>query len=329
MPLYSDGTAGNEYGMYDNNDAIAVTVADEISFVLTNDGRVLAVQKPYWSGGSEWEEWNLNEGASNNESEKTSIDVVSSNPEFFNYKVHDDYVTVMGYTENANVVEVPSSYEGKPITEIVGLDGGTVFTRNSGFNDSMTSIILPDTISTIGEYAFLGCKITDIDIPTSVNKIGKEAFGNCRDISEIIIPSNVENIDEEAFISCGASRIVLENGVKEIGEEAFSSCDNLKEITIPGSVKRLHEKTFYGCGSMENATIEEGVTVIYAECFGNCFSLNSITLPTSIGSIGDDVFKECNQLKDVFYAGSEEQWANIKKGANNNALDNATIHFGS
>ena len=92
--------------------------------------------------------------------------------------------------------------------------------------------------------------------------------------------------------------------VVSIGDEAFYYCSNLKNITIPNSIVRISDHAFWGCSS-----------------------LTSITIPDNVTSIDDYAFDDCSRLTDVYYTGSEDDWAKISFGSSNSPLTNATKHY--
>ena len=171
---------------------------------------------------------------------------------------------------------------------------------------SQTSYTIPDSVTSIGNWAFDGCTgLTSITIPNSVTSIGAHAFDGCTGLTSITIPNSVTSIGYMAFYSCtGLTSIAIPNSVTSIGNWAFFECTGLTSITIPNSV------TSIGDGA-----------------FNSCTGLTSITIPDSVTSIGDLAFNGCTGLKDVYYTGSKDEWEAISIGAGNGCLLNATIHY--
>ncbi|MBQ5722950.1 MAG: leucine-rich repeat domain-containing protein, partial [Muribaculaceae bacterium] len=97
-----------------------------------------------------------------------------------------------------------------------------------------STTIIPDSVTTIGDNAFRGCKIlTSIVIPDSVTTIGDEAFFGCKNLVGIDIPDSVTWIGDEAFYGCkNLTSIVIPDSVTEIGGSVFSDCNNLKSIVV-------------------------------------------------------------------------------------------------
>ena len=145
-------------------------------------------------------------------------------------------------------------------------------------NELITDLVIPESVTSIGDFAFRGCSITSVTIPEGVTNIGSYAFSTCSSLTDITIPDSVTSI----------------------GDYAFSSCTSLMDITIPDSVTCISAYTFYNCSSLTDITIPEGVTSIGDYAFTKCSGLTSITIPASMTSIGGDAFEGCSGLTDVY-----------------------------
>lgn len=101
----------------------------------------------------------------------------------------------------------------------------------------LTSITIPENITSIGRCAFSGCdSLTNITIPDSVTSIGSAAFENCSGLTSIVIPDSVTSIDHWAFQYCtGLTSATIGNGVKSISRYAFWDCASLKDIYFNGT----------------------------------------------------------------------------------------------
>ena len=101
----------------------------------------------------------------------------------------------------------------------------------------LTSITIPENITSIGRCAFSGCDgLTSITIPDSVTSIGSSAFENCSGLTSIVIPDSVTSIDHWAFQYCtGLTSATIGNGVKSISRYAFWDCASLKDIYFNGT----------------------------------------------------------------------------------------------
>ena len=135
---------------------------------------------------------------------------------------------------------------------------------------NLKSITIPNSITTIREGAFKHCSFTSVIIPNSVKTIGEYAFGLCESLTSVTIPNSVTTIGYAAFTYCSLTSVTIPNSVKTIGDHAFSHCNNLTSVTIPNSVTTIGELAFYYCESLTSVTIQNSVTRIGDSAFGEC-----------------------------------------------------------
>ena len=173
----------------------------------------------------------------------------------------------------------------------------------------LTSISLPESVTSIGNYAFDGCTtLSSINIPNSVSSIGSSAFNGCSNLTSVTIPSSVTSIDNSTFSGCtGLTTITIPNSVTSIGSSAFYNCTGLTSITIPNSVTSIGSSAFFGCTGLTSITIPNSVTSIGSSAFYQCSGLTSVTIPESVTSIGYHAFEGTpwynNQPDGVVYVG--------------------------
>ena len=176
-------------------------------------------------------------------------------------------VEVCGITNDTPTAIVPSTVNGYTVVRI----------GKSGLNStSLRTVSLPNTIISIGDYAFLLIPAKSLVIPESVKSIGAYAFANS-DLNTIEIPDAVESI----------------------GKGAFSGMLYLKTAVIGCGIKDFGDEVFYDCKKLSSVTIREGATCIGNQAFGRCFSLASISIPNSVTSVGGGIFSGCMNLKIV------------------------------
>lgn len=221
------------------------------------------------------------------------------------------------YNSYSGDVVIPESvnYDGK--VYIVNAIDEKAFYNCSG----LTSVIIPNTITTIGDYAFYGCSgLTSLTIGKSVASIGYDAFNGCNNLKELnwnaincssngnMSTSNIESVTigsevevlPNYFVSGSKiTAVEIPNSVKSIGRNAFSDCNGLTSIEIPNSVTSIGICAFYGCSELISVIISNSVTSIGDNVFENCYSLSNITIPNSVSSIGNYVFRYCNNLKSI------------------------------
>ena len=180
---------------------------------------------------------------------------------------------------------------------------------------SLTSITIPNSVTSIGGYTFYGCSgLTSVTIPNSVTNIGSDAFYGCSGLNKVI----VEDIAAWCNISFNyysnplyyahhiysdndteLTNLVIPQGVTSIGNYAFSGCSGLTSVTIPNSVTSMGDHVFQGCSGLTSVTIPNSVTIIGMYAFDGCSGLTSVTIPNSVTSIGFQAFENCSKLTSV------------------------------
>lgn len=162
----------------------------------------------------------------------------------YNQKAYD-------YTGNI-VIPAEVTYEG--ITYTVTEIGMSAFENSYS---TLSSVTMPNTITTIGNSAFAGCiGIWQIDIPASVTRIEDNAFYGCTGIQSIEIPHGVTEIGGYTFYNCVNLRnITLCNGITSIGECAFTYC-RIEQIAIPSTVTRISNWAFSRCYWLDTVICE-------------------------------------------------------------------------
>ncbi|MCQ2198831.1 MAG: leucine-rich repeat domain-containing protein, partial [Paludibacteraceae bacterium] len=169
----------------------------------------------------------------------------------------------------------------------------------------LTSIVIPESVTKIGNGAFSGCtSLTSVEIPNSVTEIGAEAFSGCTSLTSIVIPESVTKIGNGAFSGCTSlTSIEIPESVAEIGEEAFSGCTSLTSIEIPNSVTKIGEEAFSGCINLSNIEIPQSVKSMDYRAFQNCKSLTSIFIPCDLYFYGGGVLLGgCENIESVTFS---------------------------
>ena len=162
---------------------------------------------------------------------------------------------------------------------------------------------IPDSVSTIENYAFRGCKsLISVKISNSVTSIGRGAFSDCSSLSGIDIPDSVTSIGDGAFSGCSSlNNIDLPDSVTSIGNSVFSRCSNLRSIDLPKFVTSIGSDAFSDCSSLSNIDIPDSVTFIGDSVFSGCSNLSSLRIPDSVTYVGfgERAFYECRSLSSL------------------------------
>ena len=170
----------------------------------------------------------------------------------------------------------------------------------------LTSIEIPNSVTSIGERAFFNCSsLTSVEIPDSVASIGDLAFYGCSSLTSVVIPDSVTSIGSSAFSGCSSlTSVIIGDSVTSIGSSAFYGCSSLTSVVIPDSVTSIGSYAFYDCSSLTSVVIGDSVTSIGENAFYNCSNLTSVVIPDSVTSIGENAFYDCSNLTSVIIGDS-------------------------
>lgn len=215
----------------------------------------------------------------------------------------------------------------------LGADGTLTVSGNGAMEDYQgadTDIYPPYALA---PWAYEQAGITAVVIGDGVTTIGRHAFGNCENLKRVSIPGSVTAIGNCAFQSCGSlTEVKIPDGVVSIGSSAFGYCYSLTGVSIADSVTFIGVSAFRNCENLKRVSIPGGVTAIEQRTFYACRKLTGVGIPDSVVSIGTSAFNRCGSLTDVYYGGSEEQWARIEIDDyfdGNAELREAAVHYNS
>lgn len=158
---------------------------------------------------------------------------------------------------------------GRGLTSVVIPEGVTVI-GHAAFDGctKLTSITLPSTLTTIGGKAFVNCGFKKIVIPDSVTTIGDEVF-HYADLEEITLPAGLKIITRTMFAGTNFKTFVIPEGVTTVQPEAFNGCKQLTQITLPSTIKAFPpDPSGVGIGA-----------------FNDCENLTTVIIPDSVGNI--------------------------------------------
>ena len=252
--------------------------------------------------------------------------------------------TYQSYGNGDIKVTIPPSLKSVTITDETTLGYGAFYNCSE-----LTSVTIPDSVTSIGSSAFYNCSsLTSVTIPDSVTSIGDYAFGGCSGLTSVTIPDSVTSIGSSAFYNCSSlTSVTIPDSVMSIGSSAFSGCSGLRDVylsdvaawcgiefpnqysspfyyaqnlylndelvtalEIPDGVARIGIYAFYNCDCLQSVSIPDSVTSVESSAFCNCDSITSASAPQSVMSQG---------LSSVLSA-SYQKLRSLRLGANVTAI---------
>ncbi len=218
----------------------------------------------------------------------------------FTWKVTDgNNVQITGYTGTAADLVIPAGIEGYVVDSI----GEGVFKNN----DTLQTVVLPDSLRTIGKQAFHLCyNLREIRFGNDLQTIGESAFDACFALKKLVAPNSLQKIDHYAFVNCTSLETVsLPDKLESTGLRLFQNNTALTACNIPLGWKECIMKAwpvekqgamFEGCPAMTAVTVPEGMKALPEGAFWNCTYLQSIQLPASLKTIGKQALQHCTSL---------------------------------
>jgi len=229
----------------------------------------------------------------------------------FSYYVNRTNIIITQYSGTGGSVTIPSAIPSVgPVTEI----GDCAFC----FCTSLTSIIIPNSVTKIRIEAFLHCtSLTNVIMGNSITSIEGRAFEMCANLKNITIPNGVTNIAISAFKDCNSLTNITVNPTNSVysslngvllnkSQNVLIQCPGgmLGSCTIPNCVNSIGDYAFQDCTSLTNISTSDSVTNIGCNAFRGCTNLTKVTIPNSVTIIGDNVFHGCTNLANAIIGNS-------------------------
>ena len=225
-------------------------------------------------------------------------DSVSIGDYTWTYSVSSGKATITGVSPATGDISIPATIGDYSVRFI----GARAFEDCSG----LTSVMIPDGVTSIGRYAFRGCSgLTSVEIPDGVTSIGYSAFSYCSRMASVMIPSSMKTIASHAFEHCSGLTAVYITDVAKWCEISFGS-------SWSNPLHYAHDLYLNG-ELVKDLNIPDGVTSIGRDAFKGCIGLTSVMIPDSVTNIGEGAFSDCSGLTAVYIA-DIDKWREISFG---------------
>ena len=175
------------------------------------------------------------ENASTNPNSPNDFDIMQNK---------DGGITITKYKGSRTNVIIPSTISGLRVTEIGELSFGINVVASIRYNNSLQSVVIPNTVTSIGRYAFGGCeKLSSVTLSSSLITIESYAFRSCSSLTSIAFPNSLTTIGNYAFAGCSLTSVTLPNRLTDIREYAFRK-NYLTTLQLPASLKSVDRGAF-------------------------------------------------------------------------------------
>ena len=210
----------------------------------------------------------------------------------------EDVATITKYYGSVAAIIVPDTIDGYPVVAI----GEGAFRENK----YLTAILIPDCITSIGDYAFADTNLDSLVLPAELNSLGRCILSGNKGVTEIVIPktlsstgSSYSNLIEGdgPFAESNVQTAVIESGMTVIPEHLFHKNSTLTSVEIPDTVTEISRYAFAQTG-LENIELPSSVTTLQYEIFSGG-NLLQISIPDSVTGMGNAIFQNCSKLQKV------------------------------
>lgn len=238
-------------------------------------------------------------------------------------------IDVGKYYQESNV-EIPATYNGKPVTKIS--DG--MFENDT----NITTITLSSNITYIGNNAFKNCpnlKQIIFKSARTYSTASADTHSGSYAITTLAVASrkkdpnnNIAYIGESAFYNCVALERIDVSSATTIGKNAFYGCSKLENVSLNDNLTKLAESMFNGCLKLNDLQLPSALTEIGANCFVNCQALENIAIPATTTMVGANILNGCTGLKKIVLEDREENLSGFDNDWKSGIPDTVELKIG-
>ncbi len=195
--------------------------------------------------------------------------------------------------------------------------------------DTITTVVIPEGVKTIGDYAFAGLtNLTSVVLPSTLERIDQGAFYGCEKLTTVKGLEHVKFINQSAFENCNLTGTISLDKAVCVADRAFAGNKSLKTVVLSNVTRSVGGYAFYGCKALESITVNAANVKIGPYIFAGCTSLAEISLNTNVVPSG--AFYGCEKLTSVHLGPDLEQiseYAFGKTAVNSLTIDSASFHI--
>jgi len=216
----------------------------------------------------------------------------------FGITIQYDEVRIRNWSGDATGLIIPAEIDGLPVTEI----GHNSFSVHGDYMSQLTSLIIPDSVRRIENFAFANVQLESLVLGNNVEYIGNSAFAR-NALLALVIPDSVVHIGSSAFIgNDNLESLTIGSGVTHIGAQAFNET-RLTSLFVPDNVQYIGARAFGGSHLLSTITIGSGVEYIGDNAFHSAFRA-SVEMLTEVAHIGENAF---NQQATIVFINRQEE----------------------
>lgn len=210
------------------------------------------------------------------------------------------------------VKEIPiSAFKGCSKLETISTSGIENFGENAFYGCKVLASLDLSSAKVIGDGAFAQTAVKTIIIPDTIQSIGVQCFVRCSALTSVTLPADMKVIPESTFSGCSKLETISTSGVENFGENSFKSCKALAAIDL-SSAKTIENGAFSSCTNLTSVVVPDSLADggLGTGCFQGCTSLSSIVLPSGLKAIPNNTFNGCSALSSVTAGVIEDYGAN-------------------
>ncbi len=163
---------------------------------------------------------------------------------------------------------------------------------------NLTTVRLPQTLTTIPKNFFAYTAIPNLNLPSTVTSIGSGAYYRCSALKKETLPNTLKSLDSQVFSSSSLEEVDWPASATIIPAEAFRSCVQLKRVSIPETVDSLGRNVFLYCSAITNVHLPEGIRTLDGT-FNECESLTEVNIPSTVTYLSSHTFSNCKSLTHI------------------------------